>query len=382
MTKLKKITVLALALLLIANIGLFALAAPDLTQKGSISLTLLDKETGAPVEGKKFSLYLVAKAHTKGESIAYTYTAEFINNGISIDDRSADNLALHLTYFARSNALPCTEQITDKNGKVAFTDLETGLYLVVPEDIKSNPFLVSIPEELGGEWEFHIDATPKVEFDNETEDGEDISVEKRWKGDSHPGSVTVVLLRNGFEYDEEILSDANGWKLTWEKLSKKYAWAVVEKGVPYGFTVSYEATDTKTIITNELNTESETTSPDSTTNPDSSTSPDGTTSPDDTTSPDGTTLPDGTTSPDESTTLPEESTTVPVGTTTSDSSTTKPQSSKEPTTKKETTTKEQLADTGQLNWPVPVLAGLGLLLFSVGWAMMNLKKEQEGYETN
>ena len=36
-----------------------------------------------------------------------------------------------------------------------------------------------------------------------------------------------------------------------------------------------------------------------------------------------------------------------------------------------------LEQTGQLNWPVPVLSIAGLLLFSIGWAMLNLGKKEE-----
>ena len=52
--------------------------------------------------------------------------------------------------------------------------------------------------------------------------------------------------------------------------------------------------------------------------------------------------------------------------------------------KSETTTKpsdgedDKLVQTGQLNWPVPVCAIAGLLLFSIGWAVLNFgKKESE-----
>lgn len=34
-----------------------------------------------------------------------------------------------------------------------------------------------------------------------------------------------------------------------------------------------------------------------------------------------------------------------------------------------------LPQTGQLNWPIPVLVVLGLAMFSVGWALRCRKKE-------
>lgn len=37
----------------------------------------------------------------------------------------------------------------------------------------------------------------------------------------------------------------------------------------------------------------------------------------------------------------------------------------------------KLVQTGQLNWPIPVLAGCGLLLFAVGWALVFLKRKKD-----
>lgn len=35
-----------------------------------------------------------------------------------------------------------------------------------------------------------------------------------------------------------------------------------------------------------------------------------------------------------------------------------------------------LVQTGQLNWPIPLLAGCGVALFAAGWALVNLKKKK------
>ena len=69
--------------------------------------------------------------------------------------------------------------------------------------------------------------------------------------------------------------------------------------------------------------------------------------------------------------------TTTVGTTGSDD-TTKPVGTTKPTGTTESTTKpEELIKTGQLNWPVPIFTIAGLLLFSTGWAMLNLGKKEE-----
>ena len=49
----------------------------------------------------------------------------------------------------------------------------------------------------------------------------------------------------------------------------------------------------------------------------------------------------------------------------------------ETTTKPEDTTiPDELIETGQLNWPVPVFAIAGMLLFSIGWAVLNFGKKE------
>ena len=62
-----------------------------------------------------------------------------------------------------------------------------------------------------------------------------------------------------------------------------------------------------------------------------------------------------------------------------DSQEEKPTNPDEPTTNpSKPDDDDDLADTGQLNWPIPVFAIAGLLLFSIGWAMLNFgKKESE-----
>ncbi len=45
-----------------------------------------------------------------------------------------------------------------------------------------------------------------------------------------------------------------------------------------------------------------------------------------------------------------------------------------PTSK--TPTSSKLAQTGQLNWPIPLLAGFGLVLFALGWSLVFLKRKE------
>ena len=55
-----------------------------------------------------------------------------------------------------------------KMEKIAYTNLELGLYLVIQEDkpngyVSSNPFLVSVPDEIEGKIAYDVDASPKID---------------------------------------------------------------------------------------------------------------------------------------------------------------------------------------------------------------------------
>lgn len=72
--------------------------------------------------------------------------------------------------------------------------------------------------------------------------GTSLSVDKVWEnaGSNRPDSVTVDLLRNGKYYDSVTLSDRNDWSYTWDNLNDEYSWTAVESDVPEGYDVSYK----------------------------------------------------------------------------------------------------------------------------------------------
>ncbi len=359
--------ILCLIIAVGACFSAFAGSEIDLTKKGTISVALTDKKTEKPISDKSFKLYFVAKTYLIGNAVNYRYTEEFKNSGISLSDRYATLLPEHLAFYAERFDLPYIERATDKNGKVTFYNLESGLYLIVPEEGIASPFLVSIPEKIGNEWHYNVDASPKVEGDTDIDkEKTEISVQKKWNNEKHPNTAVVVLLKDGEEYETVVLSINNDWKHTWTDLDKGFSWVVVEKEVHAGYEASYEIIGNKTIILNSKEDEEETTSPSDVTNPDETTTfgdltePSGTTNPDDVTD-----EPTGTTAPGEE--KPTESTNPA-----------KPTKPSKPHGGEEETTKEELADTGQLNWPVPTFAALGMILFAIGWALTNIKKE-DGY---
>ncbi|MBR6531539.1 MAG: Cna B-type domain-containing protein [Clostridia bacterium] len=320
--RLVKIIALLMVLLVFTfSLSIAATANPD--KNGSITLNIKDTQTGTPIADMTFRLYFFAKAYDKSEGIDFDFVSPYDEASVDLKDLQDSYLPIHLTYFAISRSLEFTEKSTDENGVIVFDNLTPGLYLIVPlqdseEHCNASPFIVSVPEydHENKQWIYDVDASPKINGDVD-DSGKDtyITVVKRWETDKAiPESITVVLLRDFKEYVKIELNEENNWHYRWDSLPKNHVWNVVESIVPDGYTVSYETSSNTVTIINKYNEE-------------------------------------GTTEPGEGTTRPSSGEDDDDG-------------------------KDDLADTGQLNWPIPVFAVAGLLLFSIGWAVLNFGKKE------
>ena len=111
---------------------------------------------------------------------------------------------------------------------------------------------LKVPIDLGSEyanrvgevdWVFHVEAY------NESQ----LSVRKVWSdGNANHAddSVTVNLLKDGKVDRSQELNAANGWAYTFDRLLEGHTWTVEEADVPSGYRVSYKTEGTQTTITN------------------------------------------------------------------------------------------------------------------------------------
>lgn len=146
--------------------GAAAQAYPDLTRTGSILVCVLDTE-GTPVPGGELQCFQVAKLTNAG----YVPVNGFESSGVSLDTFLSDGtgaaeLAKELIQKRPANAKFVSAE-PNEAGKVLFSQLELGLYLVsqsVPADRYHalDPFLVTVPLSENGLWIYDIDAAPKV----------------------------------------------------------------------------------------------------------------------------------------------------------------------------------------------------------------------------
>lgn len=296
-----------------------------------------------PCAGIEFRLYRVADISKSGE---FTPTENFKESKVSfvgLDSTGWRDAATTLDgYIALHKLSPVDTRTTNSDGKLTFSPQKTGLYLVTWDrhttggyTYTPQPFLVSLPGlGTGGDWVYAVEAEPKYDKEEVPDNPPDepdtvtLKVQKVWKdnGDtaSRPSSVTVQLLKDGVVYKEVELNAANNWMHMWTGLNADHTWQVVEKNVPDGYTVSVGRTGVTFTVTNTL-TPPPPPPPDEPDNP-----PDEPDDPDIPDHPDTPDMPDTPDNPDE----PDE---------------------------------PDIPQTGQLWWPVPLLACGGMGLFLAGW---------------
>lgn len=335
----KKLAPTLALLLLLSCFGTTAFAYGAIDTGRETSLTVYFGKDGDGFSGVEFRLYRVAEVSA---GAGFTLTGDFAGYPVKVNGLDSSGwraLAQTLDgYAARDGLTPLREEPTGADGKVVFDQLDTGLYLVIGDRYRQGrytytpePFLVSLPalDEETDTWIYDAEASCKYDSDYNPPGGggEDDTINRKvlkvWEDDGNeerrPNEIVVQLLRNGRIYDTVTLNDANGWKYTWTGLDDSYRWQVVEYETPEGYTVTVDQQGITFVMTNSMTEEIPDEPP-----------PEGDRPPDEPGEPD---KPDEPGKPDQ------------------------PDEPGEP----------ELPQTGMLWWPVPVLAGVGLFLFLIGW---------------
>lgn len=282
----RTVTSLALALVLAASLAVTALAAePTVTYRGKgdwslapgsgyTSTDLFDGFKNVMPGDKRsetitiqntakdcdyIKVYLQAVVHDEqGNPLTYSEPYEFTDgkDQAKIDGARDETVATMQDFLA---------QLTMRvwNGKTLLSEaspdelggLATPVLLASLRSGNSMQLTVEldVPIELGNkyahrvgevDWQFTVEAfndpTPSHDYTQ-------LSVRKVWRGDDaaeRPESITVRLLRSGkyvasIANAEVVLNEANGWSYTWTRLDDDYSWSVEEVDVPSGYSASY-----------------------------------------------------------------------------------------------------------------------------------------------
>lgn len=323
------------ACFILAAICIFSLSLTAFGAEGQ-KVSIVYRTEKAPLADVQFSFYRIG--NVSGDKIMPDNPFDSYSVSFDISDaEKKTSLAMTLSaYVLRDDIKPHYTDKTDKNG-IADFDKKTfpdGAYLYVGEKHYQNgktyfcePAIVVLPSGDSAT----VTVKPKCEVvpDIDGDNGCSIKVIKAWLNDDknkRPVRIEIELLKDGEIYDTVTLSEKNNWQYKWDKLSSEYHWTVTEKTVSKGYVVSLSKTENIFLLVNKWFGEEDVTSPE-----------------------EPTTSNDTPTSPGEVTTRSPE-------TTTSSQNTTLP---KDPT----------LPQTGSLRWPIPYLAGAGVFLFIIGYAV-------------
>lgn len=231
----------------------FAQTSIDINKKTSLTIKY-------PCEGATVRLYYVAEVTANGE---YVFAEVFKRYPIDLklNQNGWRDMASTLSgYVSRDQIKANQSGKTDSQGKIVFSKLPVGIYLVVSEKCISDnycyvadPFLVALPRDSFGNWIYDVSASPK--YDKKTTDTKiDLKAMKVWDDQGNtqkrPNYIEIQLLRNGVIWDTATLNEKNNWKFTWKNLNAKYTWQIVEKKVPAGYTVTVQSDNGRVIITN------------------------------------------------------------------------------------------------------------------------------------
>lgn len=163
------ISILALLLLLSClPVAAFAHAVPEEGRMGSITVTMRIGNRSVP--GGTLTLYRVGAINEYDGDYSFLPTGAFTGWGTGFEDIQSHELAEELSDYVRAHKLSGTTKKIGTNGKVTFSDLELGLYLLVQNQAadgyyKVKPFLVSVPYLEDGTYIYDVDATTKTELE-------------------------------------------------------------------------------------------------------------------------------------------------------------------------------------------------------------------------
>lgn len=333
------------------------------------SLTMVcQTEDGVMLEGMEWELYLVG--HRTADGSTYELIEDYAKFPISFEDTSAAGLletADTLESYVIFNE-PYDEGVTDANGNLKFSGLEEGLYLVYGDNVQIGDtvyFFASFLVEISSadEGTVHRTAYPKYISMNASglESGHKVS--KIWENDeteieNRSAYITVKIYRDKELYDTVKLDESNNWEYEWA-CDGVYKWNVVEVDIPAGYDVIYRTDATEFIIVNTFTDSSSITDTMPSTDSEfTDTTPEST----------GTNSVITETAVSTETDVTEPTTEGTNGTTaqTTKNTTAATSTTTSTTTTTTTTTTEKIPQTGQLWWPVPLLAIAGLISICIG----------------
>ena len=236
-------------------------AVEPIIPENQCSLTVSYRCGETAFSGIEVKLYKIAEVSA---DFKYTLTQCFVSSGLILDgvrtagewDVIRSTLEAHILAYSIA---PEFTSVTNQDGQASFEMLKTGMYLATVSQAENrfDSALISLPG-LGpdGRWQYQVsvnakgESLPPVDPDEKTE----FKVLKLWRGDEgrkdRPKSIEVEIFRDGSSYQTVTLSEENHWAYSWSAADDGASWAVVERNVPQGYTMTVEERQATFVLTN------------------------------------------------------------------------------------------------------------------------------------
>ncbi len=263
----RKLSAVLFALIFVLGYALPSLgvsAIDPIATDGDVDLSLEYEYNGTAFENLNIRIYRVAKVHS---NTVFSVDGKFGDYAVSLNtvkSQSEWNLIAqtYTAYVIADSIEPTASAVTDEKGKVTFTALETGLYLI--KGVRAeydkgycafDSFMMILPASNDdGTWNYQVNAKPKSLYEQTRPDDTEYSILKLWKDtgveSKRPASIEAELYKDG-EYVETVsLSAENNWHYKWTAPGDGAVWTVVETNVASGYTVTVEQRETAFVISN------------------------------------------------------------------------------------------------------------------------------------
>lgn len=237
--------------------------------KGTITVKPTNTKNGKIVEGLDITLYKVGEPRVENHNLYFDLQVEsdIDLNGGAITADQIEALAKGLSDAEKESLFAGMETSTEAGA--FFEGMDVGVYLVVKtskDRYSFDPFLIYLPQTETDEetetsyWEFDVEAEPKTTYKSNPTPDKSLTVKKVWADNNdekglRPDAIEVQLLKDGQAYGNPVVLDKSvKWSYTWEDLDRDSEWSVVELEVE-GYTSSVKKSGSTVTITNTLKDE-------------------------------------------------------------------------------------------------------------------------------
>lgn len=255
----KTLVLLFLIAVMCFPVGVFA--AND---TGSISFTAQTTGDHEIVPDAEFELYKVADYDVSSITLTQGFSGMNLKL-LDLQDHLKESVETVEAWLSNHSVSPVTSVVSGTDGKVTFSNLSDGVYLVKYKDdaaknkqynrvVTAESVLLAIPYISGNDLLRTVTITPKISVHVLTEPVS-VSVTKKWddgNSSKRPTSVDAVLYQDGKVMSTITLNASNSWTYVWKSLDGGHTYDVKEDNVPSG----YKATISKNgdydfVITNK-----------------------------------------------------------------------------------------------------------------------------------